>query len=304
VSLAACTAGSLVGGSGSNNGINVGNANTTASGGATTINGVVYTASSLVGGATIDPNHFWPPTGQDCTAQLGGVGKIPTAPPQVFLDECAGCHLATGIGTGNFPDITGQQDYNTMLATVRSGIQGGVAEMPAFKTTWLNDDDTKRIFAYLSQTPLTETGVCSSISPMTAADIATASQTGLAAWREFDGRTDPNGMLTNVACIQCHAPDPLDIAYYGYSDGDILRRGTGHLPASHVSNIVDMVHGLRTQYKIGRRDPLAVRPFQPGSIVLQGNSIAARDEAFMQQLVDMNLIVATRPITTVADANV
>lgn len=260
-------------------------------------------SSRLIGGATLDPNLFWPPTGQDCEAKLNAGGNVPVMAPQAFLDECAGCHGPDAKGRGVYPNILGARDLSAFFTTVRGGKVGAQAEMPAFKNLWVGDNDLRRIYGFLTGSPVEETRSCTPVPTMSPADIAQANTAGLAAWRKFDGKTDPNGIISNVACAQCHAPDPLDIAYYGFTDGDILRRGTLHLTAADISSIVDMVHGMRTQYKIGRRDPLVVRPFQPGGALIAGHSIAERDAAFLQQLVDMKLLVATRPIASAADAN-
>ena len=48
--------------------------------------------SRQIGGATLDPSLFWPPTGQSCETKLDPAGTVPTAAPQAFLDECSGCH--------------------------------------------------------------------------------------------------------------------------------------------------------------------------------------------------------------------
>jgi mono/diheme cytochrome c family protein len=259
--------------------------------------------SRLIGGAPLDPSSFWPPTGQSCGTQLDPAGTVPTAPPQAYLDECAGCHGPNGTGHAGYPSIAGPRPFAMFQTTVRTGIVTPTAEMPFFKPTWLNDDDLNRIYAFLTQSPIIETKVCQPLPVMSAADIADASTRGMTTWRTQDGKTDPAGIKTNVACVQCHAPDPLDLAYFGFQDGDILRRGLTHLPAAQIANVVDMVRALRAQYSIGRRNPLQVRPFQPGGGMLPGDSIPTRDAAFGDELVAMGLAVATKPIGSPADAD-
>jgi len=260
--------------------------------------------SRLIGGATLDPNSFWPPTGQDCTTTLDASGTVPTSPPQAFTDECSGCHGPTGTGHDGYPAIAGiKLTFSAFQTTVRTGIVTANAEMPFFLPTWVNDDDLRRIYAFLAQQPLVETKTCTPVPVMSAADIAAATTAGMTTWRTPDGKTDPAGIKTNVACANCHAPDPLDLAYYGFPDGDILRRGLEHLPTTQIQNIVNIVHAFRAQYSIGRRDPLQVRPFQPGGGMLPGDSIATRDAAFGQELVAMGLTVATTPITSAAQAD-
>ncbi len=260
--------------------------------------------SRLIGGAPLDPNSFWPPTGQSCATVLDPSGTVPTSPPQAFLDECAGCHGPTGAGRQGYPypKIVPGSSFAAFQTIVRTGIVTATDEMPFFKTTWLNDDDLRRIYAFLAQTPIVETKVCQPLPVPSAADIASATTAGMTTWRTPDGKTDPAGIKTNVACAQCHAPDPLDLAYFGFTDGDILRRGLQHLPGVQIANIVDMVHDLRVQYSIGRRDPMQVRPFQPGGGMLPGAGIVERDAAFGQELVSMGLSVATTPINSAAAA--
>ncbi len=261
-------------------------------------------ASRLIGGATLDPNSFWPPTGQDCTTTLDASGTVPTAAPQAFLDECAGCHGPTGSGHAGYPAIAGLNlPFATFQTTVRTGIVAANGEMPYFEASWLNDDDLRRIYAFLTKSPLVETKQCAPITPMTAAEIAGATTRGMTTWRLPDGKTDPAGIKSNVACANCHAPDPLDLAYFGFPDGDILRRGLEHLPTTQIANVVDFVHALRAKYSIGRRDPLQVRPFQPGGGMLPGSGIVDRDSAFGQELASMGLAVATKPIGSAADAD-
>jgi mono/diheme cytochrome c family protein len=259
--------------------------------------------SRLIGGATLDPSSFWPPTGQSCETKLDPSGSVPTAPPQAFLDECSGCHGPAATGHGIYPAIRGPRTFDALQTIVRGGIVTPTLEMPFFKSTWLNDDDLRRIYAYLTGSPIVETKVCTPLPVMSAADIADATTRGMTTWRQPDGKVDPAGITSNVACAQCHAPDPLDLAYNGFQDSDILRRGLQHLHATDIANVVDMVHALRAKYAIGRRDPIAVRPFQPGGGMLAGSSIPERDATFGQELASMGLAVATRPINSAADAD-
>jgi mono/diheme cytochrome c family protein len=259
--------------------------------------------SRLIGGATLDPNAFWPPTGQDCSASLDPKGSIPSAPPQAFEDECAGCHGPDGSGHAGYPNLLVARPFDELQAIVRAGRIGSIGEMPAFKTSWLNDDDLRRIYAYLTKSPLLETQQCQPIAPMSDDEIADAKTRGLATWRTTDGKTDPNGIKSDVACAECHAPDPIDFAYFGFQDGDILRRGTQHLPAAKIADVIDMVHAFRAQYRIDRRDPMQVRPFQPGGALLPGHGIVERDAAFGDELTTMKLLIATEPIASAADAD-
>jgi hypothetical protein len=64
-----------------------------------------------------------------------------------------------------------------------------------------------------------------------------------------------------------------------------------------------MVHAMRAKYNITQPpDPAQYRPFQPGGAVLAGATPLLRDQAFGQELKDMNLRLMGAPINTVADA--
>jgi mono/diheme cytochrome c family protein len=305
----ACSSGSAgapadgKGGGAAGMGTSTGTNGSSPGGGTTSGSSADLPPSRLIGGATLDPNSFWPPTGQDCTTTLDASGTIPSSPPQAFLDECSGCHGPNGTGHGMYPNIAVGRPFAAFQTIVRGGVVTPTDEMPFFKETWLNDDDLRRIYAYLTQSPLVETKSCTPIPVMSAADIADAKTRGLATWRTPDGKTDPAGIKTNVACANCHAADPLDLAYNGFQDSDILRRGLQHLPTTQIQNVVDMVHAFRAEYGIGRRDPMQVRPFQPGGGMLPGNGIVERDAAFGDELVAMGLEVATTPINSPADAD-
>src|SRR5271154_5003531 len=95
--------------------------------------------SRLIGGATLDPSSFWPPTGESCGTTLDPSGTVPTTPPQAFLDECSGCHGPTATGHGTYPAIRGPRTFDALQTIVRGGIVTPTLEMPFFKSTWLND---------------------------------------------------------------------------------------------------------------------------------------------------------------------
>src|SRR5277367_3171287 len=128
--------------------------------------------SRQIGGATLDPSLFWPPTGQSCETKLDPAGTVPTAAPQAFLDECSGCHGPTAMGRGTYPSIRGARTFDAFQTIVRGGIVTPTLEMPFFKTAWLNDDDLRRIYAFLTASPIVETKVCTPLPVLSAADIA------------------------------------------------------------------------------------------------------------------------------------
>ncbi len=104
---------------------------------------------------------------------------------------------------------------------------------------------------------------------------------GLIAWRM------PGGITGGSACVHCHAPDGLDLAYLNYSDFTLRRRGAEHvspgietLSASKLEDIVNMVRALQVKHNIDLVNPRESIPFQPGGNVLQGEDNRGRDQAF------------------------
>ncbi len=139
--------------------------------------------SRLIGGATLDPSSFWPPTSEDCTTTLEPFrngADLHLHPQAYFSTECAGYRSPTGKGRSGYPypPIVAGSSFSGFQAIVRAGIVTATAEMPFFKPTWLNDDDLRRIYAYLAQVPLVETKACQPILAPSAADISAT--TGIA----------------------------------------------------------------------------------------------------------------------------
>ncbi|HZI14440.1 MAG TPA: hypothetical protein VE153_29000 [Myxococcus sp.] len=75
-------------------------------------------------------------------------------------------------------------------------------------------------------------------------------------------------------CAQCHVnSDGWDLAHFGFSDADIVRRASAHVDPATACNIVAWVRGL----DVPRKGP-SHRPFRPGC------AVALNDEAFGRQL--------------------
>jgi mono/diheme cytochrome c family protein len=238
------------------------------------------------------------------------------AAPAIFITECSSCHGATANGRQYYPPLRTGYTFAQVQAAVRGGIistkttittaQGKMiqAQMPAFLPTRVSDAELMAIFTYISQPPTVPDPNAAPApyclarpeATWTADQIQTAIQNGITAWRT-PGTVDGN------ACAFCHAADPMDLAFIGYTDSQIYRRSFSHIGQPTVDAIIDMVHALRAKYNItAPPDPLTYRPFQPGGDVLAGNSSQERDQAFGQELSDMGLTLMGAPINSVATA--
>ena len=243
--------------------------------------------------------------------------STPGAAPTAFVTSCSSCHGMTANGRNGYPSLRQTMTIADMTAIVRGGkvsttvkfttSQGKTipGTMPAFTAAHVSDGDIAAIYAYTRaaadpNAPVPATYCLSRPEATWTADqINTAYTAGLKAWRT-PGDVDQN------ACVNCHAADPMDLAFIGYSDSQIYRRSYSHTSAANqptLDAIVDMVHAMRAKYSIVQPpDPAQYRPFQPGGAVLAGNTPALRDQAFGQELKDMNLRLMGAPINSVADA--
>jgi len=238
------------------------------------------------------------------------------AAPAIFITECSSCHGATGGGRLYYPPLHAGYTLAQVTAAVRGGIistkttittaQGKMiqAQMPAFMPTRVSDAELTAIYTYISQPP-TAPDPNAAPAPYclarpeaswTADQISAAMAAGITAWRTA-GTVDGN------ACSFCHGPDPMDLAYIGYTDSQMYRRGFSHVAQPTIDAVIDMVHALRATFNItAPPDPLTYRPFQPGGDVLPGASSQERDQAFGQELSDMGLTLMGPPINSVATA--
>lgn len=266
--------------------------------------------SALPSGTTTTSGTVAAACPTDTTLSVNG------APPEIFVTECSSCHGATGGGRQYYPPLHTGYTFAQVQAAVRGGIistkttittaQGKMiqAQMPAFLPTRVSDAELMAIFTYISQPP-TAPDPTAAPAPYclarpeanwTADQISAAMTAGIAAWRTA-GPVDGN------ACSFCHGPDPMDLAFIGYTDSQLYRRGFSHVAQPTIDAVIDMVHALRATYKITTPpDPLTYRPFQPGGDVLPGASSQERDQAFGQELSDMGITLMGSPINDVATA--
>lgn len=128
-------------------------------------------------------------------------------------------------------------------------------------------------------------------------------ETGLKAWNT------PGIINGGSACVHCHSPDGIDLAYANYSDFSIRRRGAQHvgpgietLNAGKLEDIVSMVRALQVKHRMALKNPNEFRPFQPGEIILPGNTDAEKDAAFGQNLRDMGFRFASIPVLSSEEA--
>jgi mono/diheme cytochrome c family protein len=283
---------------------------TTGAGGA----GMPTSMTGSGGGIVIPPD---PGTGMPGVACTDAAAQTPGAAPPIFVTECASCHGMTADGRTGYPSLRrATMTVAEMTQIVRAGKMSTMTEttsqgktiplrMPAFSTTRVTDADIAAIFAWrgaaipAGQTAPVPAVYCLSRpeATWTQDQITTAYTNGLKAWRS-------PGTVDNNACVGCHAADPMDLAFIGYSDAQMYRRAFSHVQdQSVIDAVVDMVHALRAKYNIVQPpDPLKYRPFQPGGAVLPGNSAQERDQAFGQELSDMKLRLMGAPINSVADA--
>jgi hypothetical protein len=241
--------------------------------------------------------------------------QTPGAAPTAYITECSSCHGMTASGRNGYPSLRTNMTLAEMTAVVRTGrmsttmtittAQGKTiqATMPAFSQARLSDSDLAAIFAYRAMPAPANAPVpavyCLSRpeASWTQAQIDDAIQRGTTAWRT-QGTVDQN------ACSFCHAADPFDLAFIGYTDGAIYRRAFSHVTQPVVDDIIDMVHALRAKNAIVQPpDPISYRPFQPGGDVLPGKSAAERDRAFGEELKTVVPTLMGPPINSAAAAH-
>jgi cytochrome c553 len=259
-----------------------------------------------------NPGDVAPPA--QPTACDTAAGMTAGAAPPSYVTMCSSCHGMTAEGRPGYPTLRKTMTLTELTAVVRTGrvsttvnfqtSQGKSipATMPAFSTTRLSDADIAAIFAYRSTPAAANLPVpavyCLSRpeATWTSTQIDEAYTRGLKAWRT-PGTVDQN------ACAFCHASDAMDLAFIGYTDGDIYRRAFNHVSQPIVDDVIDMVHALRAKYKIVQPpDPIKFRPFQPGGEVLPGATAQERDKAFGQSLKTVVPTLMGPPIKDAATA--
>jgi mono/diheme cytochrome c family protein len=274
------------------------------------------TATSTSGAPTLPPGTTTTTGTTAAACPTDATLSVNGSAPAIYITECSSCHGATANGRSYYPPLRTGYTLAQVTAAVRGGIistkttittaQGKMiqAQMPAFMPTRVSDAELTAIYTYISQPP---TAPDPNAAPAayclarpeaswTADQVSAAIAAGITAWRT-PGTVDGN------ACSFCHGPDPMDLAYIGYTDSQIYRRSFSHIGQPTVDAVIDMVHALRAKYNItAPPDPLTYRPFQPGGDVLPGASSQERDQAFGQELSDMGLTLMGPPINSVATA--
>ncbi|MEM9188733.1 MAG: cytochrome c [Myxococcota bacterium] len=209
-----------------------------------------------------------------------------------FATHCAACHGPEGEGNSLYPALPGALSEDEFVGVVRDG--RGEA-MPVFSPASISTDDLRADYRALidpSREP-SDPGELTDEWSWTDAEVAQARAEGLDLWR----KPDPAG----VACANCHTVDGFDVAIMGLPDHAIMRRGRLHLETEDVLKIVKFIHAQRRHFNIRKPCHPQYRPLQPGGTVLPGDSAAAQDLAFGQQLEAMGYRITTT-VRTIEDA--
>src|SRR5437588_11971558 len=106
------------------------------------------------------PVDTYPPDGMQCTAVLDPSGMVPTMVPKAFAANCARCHGPAGYGANQYPNIHLMFSFAQLSQVVRNGLSGSIGIMPPFVTSQVGDDDLRRIYAFLTKSPIVETHQC------------------------------------------------------------------------------------------------------------------------------------------------
>jgi hypothetical protein len=101
------------------------------------------------------------------------------------------------------------------------------------------------------------------------------------------------------ACASCHAPDGIDLKSFAFSESDMARRALQHLGPSDAFDLSRALVGGRPA---GLPDPMEVRPYQPGGVILEGATPAERDAALGIELESRLPKLMGRPIRSASDA--
>ncbi len=147
------------------------------------------------------------------------------------------------------------------------------------------------VLAVLSLVVFVSLSGCDTLVPAQEPPLADPEERADVIARGIEAFRTPGIIDEGASCANCHAPDGLDLAYFDFSDEDLLRRGSAHasdkpgrLSHAQLEDIVALVHALRAEHQIIPKDPKTHRPLQPGGEVLPGDTPQERDLAFGQQL--------------------
>ncbi|MBL9111313.1 MAG: cytochrome c [Myxococcales bacterium] len=78
----------------------------------------------------------------------GDAGSTTSGLSQAYQNNCARCHGATGLGSGQFPKIPGSKDEAAFIAFVRAGSPRGT--MTAYSASQISDADLKADYLWLT----------------------------------------------------------------------------------------------------------------------------------------------------------
>jgi hypothetical protein len=230
------------------------------------------------------PTYEIPPPACTPVVKRFEPGPVPSA----YTRYCADCHQPDGTGKGDIPALI-HFPLDRLLAGTRRGFS---LKMPAFERSLISEAALSQLKANWSQTPIDaeQTETCLPELPL---DTTRWKEKGLAAAR----RPDALGQ----ACVNCHAPDLLDIAMVGYDLGTVARRALLHVDETDAKALVQYVDRLRTERNLPERDPAQFRPFQPGGAPLSCATPAECDDAFGKALV-ARVPLLLKTVATLADA--
>jgi len=79
----------------------------------------------------------------------GDAGSTTSGLSQAYQNNCARCHGATGLGSGQFPKIPGSKDTEAgFIAFVRAGSPRGT--MTAYSASQISDADLKADYLFMT----------------------------------------------------------------------------------------------------------------------------------------------------------
>ena len=237
-----------------------------------------------------------------------------SAMPAAYLETCAGCHGADGLGVGEFPTLKGIS-LSQMDDIVRNG-KG--TQMPSFAMTEIGPLDLHQVVVNLSgQDAESRNDDLCSVNDVREEtfDWTADYNAGLQFWRKPDA--------DGAACTNCHAPDGFDLAATGATSADIFRRGLLHLPVEDVELVDKFLAAVRAKFNLPVADtPKEIIPFQPGGqpldcgdpkdfpeanrdkteAIYKSDYWSECDHMFGKELAKLSPTLAGAPITTIADA--
>jgi mono/diheme cytochrome c family protein len=107
------------------------------------------------------PVDTYPPDGMQCTALLDPSGTVPTMVPKALAAKCSACHGPAAYGVNQYPNLHLLMiTFDQFSGIVRQGKSGSIGIMPAFVPSELSDDDIRRIYAFVTKSPILETHQC------------------------------------------------------------------------------------------------------------------------------------------------